>query len=42
LGAGLRSFPVGNYIVLYQIQGNGDVWILHVVQGNRNIQALLT
>ena len=38
LGAGLRSFPVGNYTVIYCIEGE-DVAILHVIHGSRNIEA---
>ena len=36
----LRSFPVGEYIIIYRIEGDG-VAIVHVVHGSRNIQALL-
>ncbi len=37
----LRSFPVGEYIIIYRIEDD-DVVILHVVRGSRNIQALFT
>jgi toxin ParE1/3/4 len=40
LRPGLRSFPVGDYIILYRIQG-GHVLILRVLHGSRNIHALL-
>lgn len=40
LRPGLRSFAVGEYIILYRTQGE-DVLILHVFRGSRNIQALL-
>ncbi|MGB7586061.1 MAG: type II toxin-antitoxin system RelE/ParE family toxin [Terriglobales bacterium] len=40
LRPGLRSFPVGEYIIIYRIDGE-DVLILHVVRGSRNIEALL-
>ena len=40
LRPGLRSFPVGKYIILYRIEAE-DVLILHVVRGSRNIEALL-
>jgi toxin ParE1/3/4 len=40
LRPGLRSFPVGQYIILYRIEGE-DVLILHVVRGSRDIEALL-
>jgi toxin ParE1/3/4 len=41
LRPGLRSFPVGEYIIIYRIEDD-DVVILHVVRGSRNIQALFT
>lgn len=37
--AGTRSFPVGNYIIIYDIDGE-DVQILRVVHGRRNLAAL--
>jgi len=40
LRPGLRSFPVGEYVIIYRAQGE-DVLILHVMRGSRNIQALL-
>ena len=40
LRPGLRSFPVGEYIIVYGVE-DGDVLILHVIRGSRNIQALL-
>jgi plasmid stabilization system protein ParE len=39
LRAGIRSFPVGNYVVLYRIEGN-DVLIQRVVRGSRDLEAL--
>jgi toxin ParE1/3/4 len=39
LRPGLRSFPVGEYIIIYRIQDE-DVLILRVVRGSRNIVAL--
>jgi toxin ParE1/3/4 len=41
LRRGLRSFPVGSYVILYRIEGN-DVLILHVYHGRRDIEALLS
>ena len=35
----LRTFPVGEYIIIYRTYGE-DVLILHVTRGSRNIQAL--
>ena len=37
--AGARSFPVGNYLIVYDIDGE-DVQILRVVHGRRNLAAL--
>lgn len=39
LRSGLRSFPVGEYVILYRIEGE-DVLILHVIRGNRDMEAL--
>ena len=38
LRPGLRSFPVGQYVIIYRIDGE-DVLILHVMHGRRNIEA---
>lgn len=40
LRAGLRSFPVGRYIVFYRIAGK-DVLILQVMHGSRDIATLI-
>jgi toxin ParE1/3/4 len=40
LRPGLRSVPVGEYVIIYRTQGE-DVSILHIVRGSRDIQALL-
>ena len=39
LHPGLRSFPVGEYVIIYRIEG-ADVAILHVAQGRRDLGAL--
>ncbi len=39
LRPGLRSFPVGEYVIIYRI-ANVDVLILHVARGSRNLEAL--
>ncbi len=39
LRPGLRSFAVGNYLIVYRIE-NGDVRILRILRGSRNIEAL--
>ncbi len=36
----LRIFPIGEYVIIYRIHGE-DVFILHIVRGSRDIQALL-
>ena len=40
LRPGLRSFVVGEYVILYRIEGK-DVFILHVMRGSRDIESLL-
>jgi toxin ParE1/3/4 len=40
LREGLRSFPAGEYIIIYRIQ-DGDVVILRVLHASRDIEALL-
>ena len=40
LRPGLRSFPVGNYIIFYRIEKD-TVLILHVVHGSRDLEAFL-
>lgn len=37
---GLRSFAVGEYVIVYRIEGE-DVLILHVIRGSRDIPELL-
>jgi len=39
LRPGLRSFPVGNYLVIYRVRGE-DVLILHVAHGRRDLESL--
>lgn len=39
LRPGLRSFPVGNYLVIYTVKGS-DVLILHVAHGRRDLESL--
>ncbi len=40
LRPGLRTFPVGDYIIVYRIEDDA-ILILHVIHGSRNIKALL-
>jgi toxin ParE1/3/4 len=40
LRPGLRSFPVGEYVIIYRVEEK-DVLILHVFRGSRDIGALL-
>ena len=39
LGAGIRSFPVGEYVILYCVEG-ADVLVLRVVHGRRDLELL--
>ena len=39
LRPGMRSFAVGEYLILYRVNQE-DVLILHIVRGSRNIEAL--
>ena len=41
LRAGLRSFPAGEYVILYRVEG-ADTLILHIIRGSRDIEALFT
>jgi len=36
----LRSFPVGEYVIIYRIDGE-DALILHAMRGSRDIEGLL-
>ncbi|SRR5579871_1835397 len=38
LQVGLRSFPVGEYVIVYRIQ-DGDIFVLRVLHGRRDISA---
>jgi toxin ParE1/3/4 len=40
LRPGLRSFPVGEYVIIYRLEGE-DALILHVMRGSRDIAGLL-
>ena len=39
LRPGLRSFPAGQYLIFYRIEGE-DVIILHVAHGRRDLETL--
>ena len=39
LRPGVRTFPVGDYIIAYRVDG-GDVLILRVLRGSRDIEEL--
>lgn len=39
LRPGLRSFPVGAYVIFYRLEGT-EVLILRVVRGSRDLEAL--
>lgn len=36
---GMRIFPIGDYVVLYRLEGN-DVLIARVVRGSRDLETL--
>jgi toxin ParE1/3/4 len=38
---GLRSFPLGRYIILYSVELTADVLIVRVIAGDRDIPALI-
>ena len=40
LRPGLRSFPVGDYLIIHRMIEDDVVLILHVVHGSRDIEAL--
>jgi toxin ParE1/3/4 len=40
LRPGLRSLPVGAYVIIHRSQGR-DVLILHVLHGRRDLKTLL-
>jgi toxin ParE1/3/4 len=37
---GMRSFPVGEYLIIYRAEGD-NVLILHVMRGSRDIEGIL-
>ncbi len=39
LSSGVRSFPVGQYVIFYRIEAD-DVLILRVLRGSRNIEMM--
>jgi toxin ParE1/3/4 len=39
LASGLRTFPVGNFVIVYRIDDE-DAAILHVFHGSRDIESL--
>jgi toxin ParE1/3/4 len=40
LRPGLRSYPAGEYVIIYAIDG-ADAVILHVLHGRRDIEGLI-
>ena len=40
LRPGLRSFPTGEYVIVYRAEG-ADALILHIIRGSRDIEAFL-
>ncbi len=39
LRPGIRTFPVGDYVIAYRVDGD-DVLVLRVLRGSRDIEAL--
>ena len=39
LRPGLRSFVVGEYVIIYRVE-DGEILILHVTRGSRDLEAL--
>jgi toxin ParE1/3/4 len=39
LRPGLRSFVVGEYVIIYRVE-DGEILILHVIRGSRDLEAL--
>jgi plasmid stabilization system protein ParE len=39
LDTGLRSFPVGNFIIVYEV-ADGDVSVLRIVHGHQDLWSL--
>jgi toxin ParE1/3/4 len=38
---GLRSFPLGRYVILYSVESDGDVLIVRVIPGERDIPTII-
>ena len=41
LRPGLRSFHAGEYIIIYRVEDDEDVRILHVMRASRDVKVLL-
>jgi toxin ParE1/3/4 len=41
LRAGLRSFPVGEYVIIYRVEEDDNVLVVRVLRGSRNLPDLL-
>jgi toxin ParE1/3/4 len=39
LGDGLRSFPVGNYLIFYSIESD-DIFVSRIIYGARNLREI--
>ncbi len=42
LRRGYRSFPVGEYVVIYRVGEAEEVLVLRIIHGSRDIQALVS
>ena len=41
LRTGLRSFPVRDYLIIYRVDSDELVMIIHVVHGSRDLDSLI-
>ncbi|MGH9609116.1 MAG: type II toxin-antitoxin system RelE/ParE family toxin [Bryobacteraceae bacterium] len=41
LGLGIRSLPIGDYLIVHRIDENNVVLILHILHGSRDIAAIV-
>ncbi len=40
LRPGYRSFPVGDYVVIYRLAGKEEILVLRIIHGSRDIPSL--
>ena len=42
LRPGYRSFPIGDYVVFYRLTGTGEILVLRVIHGRRDLERIFT